>query len=423
MKGQLFLHEINITDLSESPGEVTQMRAGVGYSDNPDTASAGVSAALSALAYGNEPCDMVLLFSTARHDARVLRESVASIVGRSVPIYGGGAVGAITNDRFGYAGDQIVMACLWLDDVRADVLTEGGLLDGEEEVGRRLGRRLAEAGVTPESSVVLFYDAIDRTGGGMRLIMATYILAGIEQSLGWLPDLNGAGLQGDYAATPTMQLVGGDVGQHQAMALVFSGDVRVDSIIMHGCRPATRYYTVTKTDEQTILEINGRPALEFVDELLGGVIPPESYPFFLILGVNKGDKWGEFDENSYANRLCLAIDRARSGIVMFEPDMVEGTEFQVMYRSLDLGYMQPRIESIFEGLGSRKPVLALYINCAGRAAGYGGVDMEDAVMVQKIVADRVPILGIYTGVEIASIEGRPRGLDWTGVFCLFSVPE
>jgi diguanylate cyclase (GGDEF)-like protein len=31
--------------------------------------------------------------------------------------------------------------------------------------------------------------------------------------------------------------------------------------------------------------------------------------------------------------------------------------------------------------------------------------------------------GLYTGVEIASIAGEPRGLDWTGVFCLFSQGE
>ena len=60
---------------------------------------------------------------------------------------------------------------------------------------------------------------------------------------------------------------------------------------------------------------------------------------------------------------------------------------------------------------------------AGRAAGYAGSDLEDALEIQRAVADRVPLLGMYTGVEIASVRGRPRGLDWTGVFCLFSVPQ
>jgi signal transduction histidine kinase len=40
--------------------------------------------------------------------------------------------------------------------------------------------------------------------------------------------------------------------------------------------------------------------------------------------------------------------------------------------------------------------------------------------VQQTVNGRVPVLGLYTGAEIAEMGGRPRGLDWAGVFCLFS---
>ena len=400
------------------------MRVGVGYCDDPDTAAAGVRAASEALlraGNGSAPCDLVMLFATVRHDAQTLRDAVLSVTG-SAPIVGGRAMGTITNDCFGYAGDQIGVACLWLEGARCDILAEGGLLESEEAVGERLGRRLKYLGTTPQSPVMLFYDAIDRTDG-LRLLMATWLLAGMERGLGFFPCLAGAGMMGDYACSPTQQWIGDRVVTHHALALAFSGGVRMDSVIMHGCRPATRYYKVTKADKQVILEINGRPALRFIDELLGSAIPPESYPFFLIFGVNRGEKWGEFDENNYASRLCLAVDREHEAIVMFEPDMVEGTEFQIMYRSFDLDYMKPKIEGAFDSLGDRKPVFALYINCAGRAAGYGGVDMEDAVVLQKTVAGRVPILGIYAGVEIAPIGGRPRGLDWTGVFCLFSTSK
>ncbi len=401
------------------------MRVGVGYSDHPDTLTGGRQAALQALAQAgrDDSCDVALLFATARHDAAILRRAVAGVVGEEVPIVGGGAVGAISNEAFGYAGDQIGLALLWMEDARCDIFMEGGLSGDEREAGRRLGGQLAGHGVTPESQALLFYDAIDRTGDGMRMVMATYLLEGLEERLGFLPSLNGAGLQGDYLFTPTRQWLGGKIGEHHAMALVFSGAVRVDSVIMHGCRPATDYYTVTRADGQTILEINGRPALPFLDGLLGPSIRPEQYPFFLILGVNTGGKWDVFDENNYAGRLCLGIDKERDGIIMFEPDMAAGTEFQIMYRSLNLDYMAPRMERLFDGLGGRRPVFALYLDCAGRAAGYGGIDMEDAVAVQKAVAGRVPLLGIYTGVEIAAVRGRPRGLDWTGVFCLFSVPQ
>ncbi|MDR3300480.1 MAG: diguanylate cyclase [Candidatus Accumulibacter sp.] len=143
--------------------------------------------------------------------------------------------------------------------------------------------------------------------------------------------------------------------------------------------------------------------------------------FFLIFGINHGERWGEFDEENYASRLCLGLDVARGGIVMFEPDMDEGTEFQIMFRSLDPHYMKPKIEALFDRLDGREPVFAMYIDCAGRCAGYGGIDIEDANVLQKTVGTRVPLLGIYSGVEIASIGGRPRGLDWTGVLCLFSL--
>ena len=128
------------------------MKVGVGYSENPETTAAGVQAAKSAVHQSgrNDPCDLILLFSTALHDPTVLRKAVISVVGDAVPVYGGGTAGVITNDYFGYAGDQVGVACIWLDGVRCDVLTEGGLKDGEEETGIRLGKRLAELGTTPD---------------------------------------------------------------------------------------------------------------------------------------------------------------------------------------------------------------------------------------------------------------------------------
>lgn len=398
------------------------MQVGVGYSDNPDSMVAGRQAAQNALAKTGrlDPCELVLLFCTARHNQEVLREEVAAVVGNTQCIYGGGAVGIITNDEYGYAGDQVGVACIWLDDSQCTVLSEEGLLESEVETGIRLGKRLAKLNLSPSSPVMMFYDAIDNTQEDLRLLMATWLLEGVEKGLGFLPDIMGAGLQGDHSCTPALQFLGDRMGDHCAFTMAFSDDIHIDSVILHGCRPASPYYMVTKAEGPVILEINGRPALSFIDDLIGPSIKPEDYPFFLLFGINHGEYWGEFDENNYASRLCLDIDKERGGIVMFEPDMVAGTQFQIMFRSLDMDYIEPKIQEIFEKLDDRELVFSIYIDCAGRCAGYGGIEMEDALVIQDIVKDRVPLLGIYTGVEIGSIGGRPRGLDWTGVFCVFS---
>jgi len=397
-------------------------RVYVGFSDNHDTEVAGQEAAREALAQAgtNCPCDLVLLFATATHNPDFLRDVVASVVGHEPFIVGGSAVGAIVNDRFGYGGDQVGLAALWLDEVRCSLVATGGLTDNEEGAGHLLGTNLAASGFKPDMSAMLFYDAIDRTHGDIRLHLATPLLSGLEQALGYLPPkLVGAGLQGDYECSPSHIWTGKDVASHHALALAFDGNLRIDSVIFHGCRPAGDYYTVTKADRQTVLEIDGQPAIPFLEAK--SRLPAEEFPFFLILGVNHGDPSRPYDETKYANRLCLALNRERNGVVMFESDLVAGMRFQLMYRSLDFEYIAPKIEGLFAGLGGRRPIFAFYINCAGRAARFGGDDREDAVAVQEAIDGCVPLLGIYSGVEIAPIAGRPRTLDWTGVFCVFSV--
>lgn len=401
------------------------MKASVGYSESPDSALAGRMAAQNALdgAERTDICDMTLLFCTARHDQEILRDSVAEVVGGSVDIYGGGSAGIITNDTFGYAGDQVGVVCFWFDGLDSQIITEAGLLESEEETGIRLGKRLKEQGIRADSPLVLFYGAIHRAESEVRILMATWLLEGLQKGLGFLPDIVGAGLQGDHVSSPTKQYIGEGLGEHYAMAMSFSDEVCMHSTIMHGCRPASAYYTVTKADGPVILEINDEPAIPFIDKVLGSSVSPQQYPFFLLFGLNHGNRWGDYDEDNYASRLCLGLDEERQGIIMFEPDMVAGTEFQLMVRSSDFEYMKPKIEEVFDRLDGREPFFALYIDCAGRCAGYGGTELEDAVVLQEIVGDRVPLLGLYTGVEIASIGGRPRGLDWTGVFCLFSKGE
>ncbi|MDR2507312.1 MAG: FIST C-terminal domain-containing protein [Candidatus Accumulibacter sp.] len=399
------------------------MKVGIGYSENPDSLAAGIQAATNALeqAHREPPCDLALLFSTVRHNPVSLRKAVASILGNNVPIIGGCAIGAISNTRFGYAGDQIVLAAIWLEGIGYDLIVEGNLAGQEMDAGKRLGEKLAELGIEKNSPILFFYDAVDQTQGKPQMNMATPLLEGISRTLGFLPGVIGAGLIGDYTGSPTWQWTGDGIAQNRALALALDPRVHVDSAALHGCRPGTGYYRVTKADRQTILEIDGQPALTFINGILKNAIPPEDYAFFLILGINGGRE--TIDETDYVNRLCIAIDRTRNGIVMSEPDMLEGTEFQIMYHSIGLDYIPGRVEELFSRLGGRKPVLALYINFASRAAVYTGIDLEDAFVIQEVVGGRVPLMGIYTGVEIAPINGTPCPLDWTGLFCLFSLSQ
>ncbi|MDR1535024.1 MAG: FIST C-terminal domain-containing protein [Planctomycetota bacterium] len=400
------------------------MRAGVGFSDNPDTGTAGIEAGRAALAEagGKGPCDLALLFSTARHDAAILREAVLSVIGNSALVVGGGAVGAMTNRRYGYGGDQVGLAVFRFEGAGCDIVSEGGLDSGEEETGRRLGSSLRRNDFGNESRSLLFYDAIRPAGGGRRVNFGTPLLRGIEAGLGFLPRLSGAALMGDYVHSPYPQWTGRGLAGQRAIILSFTGGLRLDSVVMHGCYPGTDYFTVTKAEGQAIFEINGRPAVKFVQDILGPPVPVESWPLFLLFGVGGGGRRGSIEEDDIANHMCLSVESESGAIVMLGSDMAVGDRFQIMYRSLDLNYITTRVDGAFTSLGGRKPAFAFYIDCAGRAARYAELDAEDAVFVQKAVAGRAPLLGIYSGGEISPIRGRTTAFDWTGVFCLLSVP-
>jgi hypothetical protein len=402
------------------------MRVGVGYSEHGDSRQAGVAAVQQAVASlpdaARGPLDLVLIFSTAQVEPAALRDGIRSVVGPQPRLVGGWAVGAITNDALGYGGTQVAVAVFRFETVQWAVITEGELADNEQAVGEAFGRQLSALPLDDEAAVLMFYDSVNRTSGRMKLNMATPILNGIEAVLGALPTLAGAGLCGDMTGRATWQWVDDDLCQQTLLALVLWGGIRMDTVIMHGCQPVTGYRTITKAEGAEILEIDHRPALDVISELLGDAeITPAEYGFFVTLGRNMGDKWADFDETAYVNRMCLKANEKSGSLIMFEPDLEQGVEVQLMHRTVNIDYVAPRITALMHSLGDRKPMMAFYINCAGRAAAYSGLDGEDGHQVQQALAGAVPLLGFYSGVEIAPVRGRSQPLDWTGVFCVLSV--
>ena len=368
--------------------------------------------------------DLAILFHTAKHDPNGFHRGVRSTIGDSVRIIGGYAGGIITRDRLGYDGYQSGVAVLASDTVRFETFLEQGLLEhGEHEVGRRLGRQIQSQNYDGEPGLIYMYDSVKRfsSAGGFDMNIGTYLIEGLTEALGNWPDAAGMGMIGNIQFNPSFQFFDGQVLQQAAMALVVSGaKFRLDTTIMHGCKPASGYYKVTAAERNVVLEIDGKPALDKIAELLGSDHAWEDYPLFVTLGVNKGDKFGEYNEEDYANRLCMAIDRDRRGLVMFEPDLTPGSDVQLMRRSVDFDYIHKRAEKLYDGLQDREPFFALYIDCMGRAASYCGSEGEEGAEIQKVIGSRVPLLGMYTGVELGNVGGRQLALDWSGVLCLFS---
>jgi hypothetical protein len=405
---------------------MTRTAAGIGCDDRRDSYQAGRSAATAALAgLQGGSSSLIVAFCTGRHDAQACFNGIRAVAGET-PIMGGSAIGVITSNELGHSGHQVGVAAL-PGDLEVKVAAEGKLDQGERATGLGLGRKLAASRSPEEKLALLFYGSTRVPPPPAPVLnVSSYLLDGLEEGLEQAPPpIVGAGLIADYDFNMGHEFCGTAVGDQHAVGAFISGDLSVQTRILHGCQPMGDYHTITRIDGPVLYEIDGRPALEVIDDILGSSDWQQRLPLLLLtLGVNHGERYGTYDEESYVNRLIVGIVPETKAIVLFEADFENGTEFQFMRRNAQL--ME---ESATRGCAellaqveeqNQDPLFALYIDCAGRASAFSGAEREEASIVQQTVGAHIPLLGFYSGVEIAPLMGKSRGLDWTGVLTVLS---
>jgi hypothetical protein len=405
------------------------MKAGIGYSKADDSYDAGVAAARTANEDGGiKKADLVFAFCTALVDHDAFYSGIRSVVGETTQIIGGSAIGVITNNELSYGDNSTAVASIESPEINYDIRSVGDLKVDEEMAGKLVAERFSNESL--HKLMLLFYDSIKTEASETSppvLNASLPLLRGMENSLSKDIPIFGAGVIGDYNFSQPILFSGSTVVSDSVVAVLLSGGFNHYSSIMHGCTPKDGiYYTITKMDGQYLFEVDGRPVVEMINEAYGSDEWQKQNPVgTLTIGVNHGDKFGEFNEGHYVNRLISGTLPDGEGIVLFEPDLEVGTEIQFMLRDSveTVESAKKYTEDLMNRISSdgKKPVFGLYIDCAGRAAGYSNTLSEEASEVQKVFNKYdTPLLGFYSGVEIAPLMGKSRGLDWTGVLLVLT---
>lgn len=392
----------------------------IGISQTEHSEQAGRSAAQKAIRSLTASPEMTwaLAFCGGRHDPEAALQGIQAELGE-VMVVGGSMSGAISNNFLSYSGYECAVAMFSGPFAGPTIIPVAGLDGGELQAGRQLGARLHEV-ASDGDTVLLFYDSIHSSPPPV-LHVGSYLLNGVYETLGDKDlKLIGAGTLGDLTLTRSFIFDGRRSVKHAGVAVVLPSGIQSHTMIMHGCTPISPFLEITKIEGAVVYELDGRPALEVLQETIGR--DESNLSLLITLGEKHGDPYTPYDESRYVNRLILSSNPADGSVTLFEADFDVGTRVQVMSRD-----NQMMIESVnrlarklLDSLGTHKPLFALYIDCAGRTCGFSGAESEEAAGVQAELGLDIPLLGLYSGVEIAPLLGRSRPLDWTGVLTLFT---
>ncbi|MDD3845033.1 MAG: FIST N-terminal domain-containing protein [Syntrophorhabdaceae bacterium] len=373
--------------------------------------------------------DLIFAFCSGKSGPEAFFHGIRKAAGNDVPIVGGSAIGVISSDFLCYTEPVAGVMAISSDLISFRVASAGDIDRNERKAGRKVAADVARE---PQDKLLLvFYDSIksppDNASSPPIMNSSTPLIAAIGEVLADDVPLIGAGLIGDYDFNRTVQFCGSSAGSQCLVGLMLSGDFSVYHRITHGCTPLDGvYHRVTKASGPLLYEIDGRPIVETINELFDSEEWQEERPLdFLTIGVHCGERYGGYKENQYVNRLILGVIPDRSGVVMFESDLKTGDEIQFMVR--DAGRMVESARDNSRHLvdvirkEGKIPVLAMYIDCAGRAKDYSNTSVEEGEEVQKVLKEHdIPLFGFYSGVELAPLLGRTRGLDWTGVLTILA---
>ena len=393
----------------------------VGYGKNTDPVAA-VREAVAALGPSAQSPQIVMAFAGGKLDPFAVRAALADQLG-PVPVAGGSAAGAISRQGLGYSGFEIGLVAFDDPKTAPQLIKSDALGRGERVAGAELGLQVRQT-VNDASVVVMFFDSVASTIPP-RLHYASAIVAGFNEAMGNAPvTLIGGGMLTDMNMSGAWVFDGDGVNKHATTALIFPPCIEAETEILHGCRPVSTFMEITRIDGATVYELDGEPALRVIERMLGlpiGGGRGQELSLIATLGQKQGDPYAPYDERSYVNRLILTADADTGSITLFEPDFEPGAMVQIMSRdnSLMLESVRRGVATANASIQDRDALLALYIDCAGRASARSGSPIEEAELVAKGLAPSVPLLGFYSGVEVAPFAGdRSKPLDWTGVLTL-----
>jgi hypothetical protein len=350
------------------------------------------------------------MFSLIGHNQKILLQSVREATGYA-PLCGCSGEGIISHGVASETNYGVALMCIASDELKFKSMLSTDIEINSLGAGRDIAGMVNAQTGDDAIALFLFPDV---------MVNFDKLMAGFEDSLvqdRMLPVLGGLSAD-NFIFKRTYQYCDGTVVSNGVSGALMSGKGRIAWGVNHGCVPIGNERIVTRSEQNHIYEIDGKPVLSILKEYLDeGVIDNWAKALIhLSIGLKAPAHMAEYDD--YLIRFMPARDDEK-GCILLSAEIPEGSSIWITRRDQDL--VAQGVDKIScrikEQLGEHHPKLILHFDCAGRGKVLFREPRKLSVLdaLQQALGRDVPWLGFYTYGEICPVGGHNCYHNYTAV--------
>ena len=309
-------------------------------------------------------------------------------------------------NMIGCVGDSIVSGGREIEGDPAITIWAAALPDTKIETARLLLERVPDRGFISGTEELPFDQITEREESALIVLGEPFSFPAdllLSQLAADYPELRviGGMASGFQQPGKNLVLVNGTVYCEGAAGLLIDGGVKVHSVVSQGCRPIGDRTIVTKVEQNLILELGGKPAMQVLEEMFIR-LPTSDHDLMskgFFLGRVISEYQDDYEMGDFLIRNVMSMDNERRAVAVNDYFQVGQT---VQFQVRDEETASNELRQLLKKTDSTEIRGGLVFTCNGRGTKLFAEPDHDAGVIRETVGE-IPLAGFFAQGEIGPV--------------------
>ena len=325
-------------------------------------------------------------------------------------------------NMIGCVGDSIVSGGREIEGDPAITIWAAALPDTKIETARLLLERVPDRGFISGTEELPFDQITEREESALIVLGEPFSFPAdllLSQLAADYPELRviGGMASGFQQPGKNLVLVNGTVYCEGAAGLLIDGGVKVHSVVSQGCRPIGDRTIVTKVEQNLILELGGKPAMQVLEEMFIR-LPTSDHDLMskgFFLGRVISEYQDDYEMGDFLIRNVMSMDNERRAVAVNDYFQVGQT---VQFQVRDEETASNELRQLLKKTDSAEIRGGLVFTCNGRGTKLFAEPDHDAGVIRETVGE-IPLAGFFAQGEIGPVGRENHMHGYTASVLLF----